>query len=111
MMLFCLVRMLAFPKKEAFCVVWISCVFIFTLVQRGAEAFQCGNGVSLPPDNVCDFTDQCGDKSDEQQCKCHFSPVSDFNSPCTFKPGANEQPREIQLGTWRCMDFIYMPLM
>ncbi|XP_023487707.2 MAM and LDL-receptor class A domain-containing protein 1 [Equus caballus] len=75
-MLFCLVRMLAFPKKEASCVVWISCVFIFTLVQRGAEAFQCGNGVSLPPDNVCDFTDQCGDKSDEQQCsnyeRCDF---------------------------------------
>ncbi|XP_049561475.1 MAM and LDL-receptor class A domain-containing protein 1 [Orcinus orca] len=40
------------------------------------EAFQCDNGVSLPPDNVCDFTDQCGDMSDEQQCsnyeRCDF---------------------------------------
>ncbi|KAK2493753.1 hypothetical protein MC885_017154, partial [Smutsia gigantea] len=39
-------------------------------------AFQCDNGVSLPPDNVCDFTDQCGDRSDEQQCsnyeRCDF---------------------------------------
>ncbi|XP_016068757.1 PREDICTED: MAM and LDL-receptor class A domain-containing protein 1-like [Miniopterus natalensis] len=75
-MLSCLARMLAFPKNEAFCVPWIVCVFLSTLVQQGTEAFQCGNGVSVPPDNVCDFTDHCGDKSDEQQClnyeRCDF---------------------------------------
>ncbi|KAG8515941.1 MAM and LDL-receptor class A domain-containing protein 1, partial [Galemys pyrenaicus] len=68
--------MLAFPKNEAFCVLWISYVFISTLVQQGTEAFQCSNGVFLPSDKVCDFTDQCGDKSDEQQCwyyeRCDF---------------------------------------
>ncbi|XP_023985471.1 MAM and LDL-receptor class A domain-containing protein 1 [Physeter macrocephalus] len=75
-MLLCLARMLAFPKNEAFGILWISCVFTSVLVQQGMEAFQCDNGVSLPPDNVCDFTDQCGDMSDEQQCsnyeRCDF---------------------------------------
>ncbi|KAM7159543.1 MAM and LDL-receptor class A domain-containing protein 1 isoform 2-T2 [Molossus nigricans] len=76
-MLFCLARMLAFPKKkEAFCVPWIFCVFLSILVQQGTEAFLCDNGISVPPDNVCDFTDHCGDKSDEQQCsnyeRCDF---------------------------------------
>ncbi|XP_012586720.1 PREDICTED: MAM and LDL-receptor class A domain-containing protein 1 [Condylura cristata] len=69
-------RMLAFPKNEAFCFLWISYVFISTLVQQGTEAFQCRNGVFLPSDQVCDFTDQCGDRSDEQQCwnyeRCNF---------------------------------------
>lgn len=68
--------MLAFPKNEAFGVPWISCLFLSTLVQQGTEAFQCDNGVSVALDNVCDFTDQCGDKSDEQQCldyeRCDF---------------------------------------
>ncbi|XP_022436167.1 MAM and LDL-receptor class A domain-containing protein 1 [Delphinapterus leucas] len=68
--------MLAFLKNEAFGILWISCVFTSVLVQQGMEAFQCDNGVSLPPDNVCDFTDQCGDMSDEQQCsnyeRCDF---------------------------------------
>ncbi|ELK33096.1 hypothetical protein MDA_GLEAN10015983 [Myotis davidii] len=59
--------MLAFPKNGASCVPWIFCVFLSPLVQQGAEAFQCGNGVSVPPDTVCDFTDHCGDMSDEQQ--------------------------------------------
>ncbi|XP_044084529.1 MAM and LDL-receptor class A domain-containing protein 1 [Neovison vison] len=71
-----LAKMLAFPRNEEFCFLWIACVFISTWVQQGTEAFQCGNGLSLPPDNVCDFTDQCGDKSDEQQCsnyeRCDF---------------------------------------
>uniref|UniRef100_A0A8C6BS88 MAM and LDL receptor class A domain containing 1 n=2 Tax=Monodon monoceros TaxID=40151 RepID=A0A8C6BS88_MONMO len=74
--LLCLAGMLAFLKNEAFGILWISCVFTSVLVQQGMEAFQCDNGVSLPPDNVCDFTDQCGDMSDEQQCsnyeRCDF---------------------------------------
>ncbi|VCX38313.1 unnamed protein product [Gulo gulo] len=68
--------MLTFPRNEAFCFLWIACVFISAQVQQGTDAFRCGNGLSLPPDNVCDFTDQCGDKSDEQQCsnyeRCDF---------------------------------------
>lgn len=94
MMLF-LAKMLAFPRNEEFCFLWIACVFISTWVQQGTEAFQCGNGLSLPPDNVCDFTDQCGDKSDEQQCKCLSSPLPSFDSLDSFKPGADGQPREI----------------
>ena len=73
--------MLAFPKNEAFGILWISCIFTSVLVQQGMEAFQCDNGVSLPPDNVCDFTDQCGDMSDEQQCKFPSSPSSKSCSP------------------------------
>uniref|UniRef100_A0A6P8Q1I7 MAM and LDL-receptor class A domain-containing protein 1 n=1 Tax=Geotrypetes seraphini TaxID=260995 RepID=A0A6P8Q1I7_GEOSA len=38
--------------------------------------FQCKQGLSVPADNVCDFTDQCGDNSDEEQCslyeRCDF---------------------------------------
>ncbi|XP_007934543.1 MAM and LDL-receptor class A domain-containing protein 1 [Orycteropus afer afer] len=68
--------MLAVPMNEVRYFLWISCVFIFVSVQQGTEPFQCGNGISLPPDNVCDFTDQCADNSDEQQCsnyeRCDF---------------------------------------
>ncbi|XP_074214590.1 MAM and LDL-receptor class A domain-containing protein 1 isoform X2 [Camelus bactrianus] len=84
--------MLASPKKEAFCVLWISCVFISVWVQQGTEGFQCDNGVSLPPDNVCDFTDQCGDMSDERQC-------SDYER-CDFEDGlcGMTQNQSLQLG-------------
>ncbi|KAL4698663.1 hypothetical protein H8959_011320 [Pygathrix nigripes] len=62
--------------SEAFCFLWIACVFNSTLGQQGTESFQCDNGVSLPPDSVCDFTDQCGDNSDERHCsnyeRCDF---------------------------------------
>ncbi|KAM5235404.1 MAM and LDL-receptor class A domain-containing protein 1 [Ctenodactylus gundi] len=68
--------MLGFPVNEAFYLLWISSVFPSLLGQKGPEAFQCANGVFLPSDNVCDFTDQCGDNSDEQQCsnfeRCDF---------------------------------------
>uniref|UniRef100_A0A8C5MKX6 MAM and LDL receptor class A domain containing 1 n=1 Tax=Leptobrachium leishanense TaxID=445787 RepID=A0A8C5MKX6_9ANUR len=40
------------------------------------NGFQCRNGFFAPSDNLCDFTDQCGDNSDESQCslyeKCDF---------------------------------------
>nr|XP_008000626.2 MAM and LDL-receptor class A domain-containing protein 1 [Chlorocebus sabaeus] len=75
-MLFFLDRRLAFPMSEAFRFLWIACVFSSTLGQQGTESFQCDNGVSLPPDSVCDFTDQCGDNSDERHCsnyeRCDF---------------------------------------
>ncbi|KAM6216200.1 MAM and LDL-receptor class A domain-containing protein 1 [Rhynchocyon petersi] len=84
--------MLAFPMNEACCFLWISCVLISVPVNQGIEAFQCSNGVSLPPDNVCDFTDQCGDSSDEQQCstyeRCDFE-----NGLCTMT-----QDQSLQLG-------------
>ncbi|XP_058915238.1 MAM and LDL-receptor class A domain-containing protein 1 [Kogia breviceps] len=91
-MLLCLARMLAFPKSEAFGILWISCVFTSVLVQQGMEAFQCDNGVSLPPDNVCDFTDQCGDMSDEQRC-------SDYER-CDFEDGlcSMMQDQSLRLG-------------
>ncbi|XP_054580782.1 MAM and LDL-receptor class A domain-containing protein 1 [Eptesicus fuscus] len=90
--LFCLARMLAFPKNGASCVPWIFCVFLSPLVQQGAEAFQCGNGVSVPPDNVCDFTDHCGDMSDEQQCSNY--------ERCDFEDGLCNmtQDQSLQLG-------------
>ncbi|XP_036697163.1 MAM and LDL-receptor class A domain-containing protein 1 [Balaenoptera musculus] len=91
-LLFCLARMLAFPKNEAFGILWISCIFTSVLVQQGMEAFQCDNGVSLPPDNVCDFTDQCGDMSDEQQCS-HYE-------RCDFEDGlcSMMQDQSLRLG-------------
>ncbi|EPY73883.1 MAM and LDL-receptor class A domain-containing protein [Camelus ferus] len=61
-------------------------------MQQGTEGFQCDNGVSLPPDNVCDFTDQCGDMSDERQC-------SDYER-CDFEDGlcGMTQNQSLQLG-------------
>ncbi|XP_058525682.1 MAM and LDL-receptor class A domain-containing protein 1 [Ochotona princeps] len=65
-----------FPVKGVFCLLLISCLFISSWNQQIAEDFQCSNGVFLPADHVCDFTDQCGDNSDEQQCsnyeRCDF---------------------------------------
>uniref|UniRef100_A0A8C5VYQ1 MAM and LDL-receptor class A domain-containing protein 1 n=1 Tax=Microcebus murinus TaxID=30608 RepID=A0A8C5VYQ1_MICMU len=90
--LFFLARMLAFSRNEAFCFLWIACVFISTLSQQGTETFQCDNGISLPPDNVCDFTDQCGDNSDEQQCsnyeRCDFE-----NGLCSMAQDQSQQLR------------------
>ncbi|KAM6162719.1 MAM and LDL-receptor class A domain-containing protein 1 [Erethizon dorsatum] len=84
--------MLVFSMNEAFRFLWISSVFISFLGQQGSEAFQCDNGVSLPPDNVCDFTDQCGDSSDEQQCSNY--------ERCDFEDGFcdMEQDQSLQLG-------------
>ncbi|EHB12585.1 hypothetical protein GW7_18800 [Heterocephalus glaber] len=84
--------MLAFSLNEAFCFLWISSVFVSLLGQQGSEAFRCGSGVSLPPDNVCDFTDQCGDSSDEQQCSGY--------ERCDFEDGlcGMEQDQSLQLG-------------
>ncbi|XP_027784436.2 MAM and LDL-receptor class A domain-containing protein 1 [Marmota flaviventris] len=93
-MLFSLATMSAFPMNGAFCFFWISCVFIFSLGQQGTEAFQCDDGVFLPPDNVCDFTNQCGDNSDEQQCSNY--------ERCDFEDGLcnMEQEDSVQLG-WK----------
>uniref|UniRef100_A0A8W4F8M9 MAM and LDL receptor class A domain containing 1 n=2 Tax=Sus scrofa TaxID=9823 RepID=A0A8W4F8M9_PIG len=94
-MLPCLPRMLAFPKNEASCILWISCVFLSVLVPQGSEAFQCDNGVSLPADHVCDFTDQCGDMSDEKQCSSY--------ERCDFEDGLCSviQDQSLRLGWTR----------
>uniref|UniRef100_UPI00398F495B MAM and LDL-receptor class A domain-containing protein 1-like n=1 Tax=Pristiophorus japonicus TaxID=55135 RepID=UPI00398F495B len=52
-----------------------SVIFLLVRPCTGAE-FQCTRGSYVPPDNVCDFTDQCGDNSDEKECssyeRCDF---------------------------------------
>lgn len=58
---------------------WTICLLISLLGQQGAQAFWCSNGVFLSSDHVCDFTDHCGDNSDEQQCKYHV-PSSNSSS-------------------------------
>ncbi|XP_052012808.1 MAM and LDL-receptor class A domain-containing protein 1 [Apodemus sylvaticus] len=67
---------LAFSMHGPLCFLWTVCLSISLLSQHGVQAFQCNNGVSLPSDHVCDFTDHCGDNSDEQQCcsygRCDF---------------------------------------
>lgn len=87
--------MLAFSENGALGFLWIACAFVSTLVEQGTEGFLCSNGVSLPPDNVCDFTDQCGDGSDEQQCwtyeRCDFE-----NGLCSMT-----QDQSLQLGWMR----------
>lgn len=33
------------------------------------EEFTCTQGLCVPEDAVCDFTDNCGDGSDEKNCE------------------------------------------
>ncbi|KAM6908030.1 MAM and LDL-receptor class A domain-containing protein 1 isoform 1-T1 [Lycodopsis pacificus] len=58
-------------------VVWL--LWAFSLVSVGAcvsQQFSCSRGLRVPEDRVCDFTDDCGDGSDEDDCsrykRCDF---------------------------------------
>ncbi|XP_077010524.1 MAM and LDL-receptor class A domain-containing protein 1 isoform X2 [Tamandua tetradactyla] len=66
----------AFPMTRACCLLWFSCACLPAPARRAADAFRCANGAVVPPDSVCDFTDQCGDGSDEGRCssyeRCDF---------------------------------------
>ncbi|XP_035298699.1 MAM and LDL-receptor class A domain-containing protein 1 isoform X2 [Cricetulus griseus] len=60
-----------FPANGPFCSLWTVCLLISSLGQQGVQAFLCSNGVPLSSDHVCDFTDHCGDNSDEEQCQSY----------------------------------------
>ncbi|XP_029005062.1 MAM and LDL-receptor class A domain-containing protein 1 isoform X2 [Betta splendens] len=48
-----------------------ACCLLFTTDCAGAcspQEFTCTQGRCVPEDSVCDFTDDCGDGSDEQNC-------------------------------------------
>lgn len=54
--------------------VWL--VLAFTLVFKPVaantcsnQAFSCSHGLCVSEDCVCDFTDDCGDSSDENNCE------------------------------------------
>uniref|UniRef100_A0A673AYJ2 MAM and LDL receptor class A domain containing 1 n=1 Tax=Sphaeramia orbicularis TaxID=375764 RepID=A0A673AYJ2_9TELE len=52
------------------------CLLVFAPASvRGclSQEFSCGQGLCLPNDCVCDFTDNCGDGSDERDCFQHAS--------------------------------------
>ncbi|KAM8881350.1 MAM and LDL-receptor class A domain-containing protein 1 [Synchiropus picturatus] len=53
-----------------------SWLFSQSLCVTGSSDFICADGVRVPADRVCDFTDDCGDGSDEQDCssykRCDF---------------------------------------
>lgn len=34
-----------------------------------SREFTCAQGVCVPQERVCDFTDNCGDGSDEEDCE------------------------------------------
>ncbi|XP_069067879.1 MAM and LDL-receptor class A domain-containing protein 1 isoform X2 [Pleurodeles waltl] len=66
------------PTHRVFQLMLVSYLLV-SMVALSADrigGFQCRTGSSVPPDNVCDFTDQCGDNSDELQCssfaRCDF---------------------------------------
>lgn len=53
---------------------WLSLAssLLFTPTSAGACLTQestCSQGLCVPEDCVCDFTDDCGDGSDEQNCE------------------------------------------
>ncbi|XP_074478784.1 MAM and LDL-receptor class A domain-containing protein 1 isoform X2 [Sebastes fasciatus] len=61
--------------------VWLLLAFslLFTPVSVGAclaQEFSCSQGFCVPEDYVCDFTDNCGDGIDEEDCsrykRCNF---------------------------------------
>uniref|UniRef100_A0A3Q3W1Y0 MAM domain-containing protein n=1 Tax=Mola mola TaxID=94237 RepID=A0A3Q3W1Y0_MOLML len=63
------------------CSMWLLLAFSLLLspVSAGncsSQEFTCSQGKCLPEDSVCDFTDDCGDGSDEQHCsrykRCDF---------------------------------------
>lgn len=92
MFLFQAVR-LVFPMKGPFCFLWTACLFISPLCQRGAQAFLCSNGFPLPSDHVCDFTDHCGDNSDERQCQNY--------ERCDFEAGLGSMTQDQILLPWK----------
>lgn len=54
--------------------VWLLLAFslLFTPVSVGAclaQEFSCSQGFCVPEDYVCDFTDNCGDGIDEEDCE------------------------------------------
>ena len=82
----------AFSMHGSLCFLWTVCLSISPLSQQGVQAFQCSNGVSLPSDYVCDFTDHCGDNSEEQQCwsygRCNFEDrLCSMTEDQTLQPG------------------------
>ncbi|XP_064410804.1 MAM and LDL-receptor class A domain-containing protein 1 [Latimeria chalumnae] len=70
----------------------INCNLSATRPCTGNE-FQCTRGSCVPPDNVCDFTDQCGDSSDEKECssyeRCSFE--TGFCNMTNSQPGWNRK--------------------
>ncbi|XP_029442905.1 MAM and LDL-receptor class A domain-containing protein 1 [Rhinatrema bivittatum] len=60
---------------KLFCSLYCAVVLMIVRPCIGNE-FQCRQGLSVPSDNVCDFTNQCGDNSDEEECslyeRCDF---------------------------------------
>ena len=46
------------------------------------STFICGNGLTVSNKNLCDFVDDCGDKSDESQTWCLVHPAT-----CSFERG------------------------
>ncbi|XP_075875933.1 MAM and LDL-receptor class A domain-containing protein 1 [Nelusetta ayraudi] len=44
--------------------------------------FQCNNSVCVEPSRICDFTDDCGDRSDEMDCD-----AKGYVERCTFERG------------------------
>ncbi|CAM4599204.1 unnamed protein product [Lepidochelys kempii] len=63
--------MVAYPmNKVSFCCLWCSLTLLIVQPSTGHD-FQCANGSSVPPKEVCNFTNQCEDSSDEKHCSSY----------------------------------------
>ncbi|XP_053323010.1 MAM and LDL-receptor class A domain-containing protein 1 isoform X2 [Spea bombifrons] len=79
MLLFCALHVTSALKSPQMFNIYYSLIAInlVAIVIRSQEnGFRCRTGSVVPLDNLCDFTDQCEDSSDESQCslneKCDF---------------------------------------
>ncbi|XP_036044862.1 MAM and LDL-receptor class A domain-containing protein 1 [Onychomys torridus] len=93
--------MLGFPMNGPLCFLWTICLLISLLGQQGAQAFWCSNGVFLSSEHVCDFTDHCGDNSDEQQCQSY--------ERCDFEDGLDSMTQDQSLLPWKRRSGVISP--
>ncbi|KAL5006371.1 hypothetical protein ScPMuIL_015177 [Solemya velum] len=67
----------------------LNCNYPSLLSNCGGNSFNCSRGACVPTSRVCDYTDDCGDNSDEINC-------SDHPGRCDFAYGLDSWQQEVK---------------